>query len=73
MKLLNLRNTKDKCQEFVRLVRVASTQTCMIDKQLRIPLGRLGTDRDIGAAVVFLASPAASWVTGQVLLVNGGR
>lgn len=45
----------------------------MIDKQLRIPLGRLGTERDIGAAVVFLASPASSWITGQVLLVNGGR
>ncbi len=45
----------------------------MIDKQMRIPLGRIGTERDIGGAVVFLASPAASWITGQVLLVNGGR
>jgi len=45
----------------------------MIDKQMRIPLGRIGSERDIGAAVVFLASPAASWITGQVLLVNGGR
>ena len=45
----------------------------MIDKQMRIPLGRIGSERDIGAAVVFLSSPAASWITGQVLLVNGGR
>ena len=44
----------------------------MIDKQMRIPLGRIGTERDIGAAVVFLASPAASWITGQVLPVSGG-
>ncbi len=38
-----------------------------------IPLGRLGTPDDIAAAVVYLASPAASWVTGQLLLVAGGR
>lgn len=43
-----------------------------IDKAMRIPLGRIGADRDIAAAVVFLASPAASWLTGQVLSVNGG-
>jgi NAD(P)-dependent dehydrogenase (short-subunit alcohol dehydrogenase family) len=38
-----------------------------------IPLGRLGTPDDIAAAVVYLASPAASWVTGEHLLVAGGR
>jgi len=38
-----------------------------------IPLGRLGAPDDIAAAVVYLASPAASWVTGQNLLVAGGR
>lgn len=36
------------------------------------PTGRLGTPEDVGAAVVFLASDEASWVTGQVLGVNGG-
>ena len=41
--------------------------------QATIPLGRLGTPDDIAAAVVFMASPAASWVTGQNLLVAGGR
>ena len=40
--------------------------------KLGIPLGRLGTPEDVANAVVFLASPAASWVTGQTLLVNGG-
>jgi 3-oxoacyl-[acyl-carrier protein] reductase len=38
----------------------------------RIPLGAMGTGDDIGAAVVFLASREAGYVTGQTLHVNGG-
>ena len=38
----------------------------------RIPMGRLGTPEDIGWACAFLASPAARYITGQVLLVDGG-
>ena len=38
-----------------------------------IPLGRYGDPEDIAAAVVYMASPAASWVTGQCLYVAGGR
>jgi 3-oxoacyl-[acyl-carrier protein] reductase len=37
-----------------------------------IPLGRFGAGEDIANAVVFLASEDASYVTGQVLSVNGG-
>ena len=37
-----------------------------------IPLKRLGTPQDIADAVAFLASPAAGYITGQVLAVNGG-
>ncbi len=37
-----------------------------------IPLGRLGTPDDVAAAVAFLASPAAAYITGQVLHVSGG-
>jgi 3-oxoacyl-[acyl-carrier protein] reductase len=37
-----------------------------------IPLGRFGKDREIAAAIVFLASDEAAYITGQVLDVNGG-
>jgi 3-oxoacyl-[acyl-carrier protein] reductase len=38
----------------------------------QIPLGRLGAAADVAAAVGYLASPGAGYVTGAVLHVNGG-
>lgn len=42
------------------------------DLAKQIPLGRLGTSEDVARAVRFLASPASSYITGQVIHVNGG-
>jgi 3-oxoacyl-[acyl-carrier protein] reductase/meso-butanediol dehydrogenase/(S,S)-butanediol dehydrogenase/diacetyl reductase len=38
-----------------------------------LPMRRQGTPEDIGSAVAFLASPAAGWITGQTLNVDGGQ
>jgi NAD(P)-dependent dehydrogenase (short-subunit alcohol dehydrogenase family) len=44
-----------------------------IDSQLpRVPAGRVGDPAELAAAVVFLASPAASYITGTTLVVDGG-
>jgi 3-oxoacyl-[acyl-carrier protein] reductase len=39
---------------------------------LRLPAGRLGTPRDLGAATLYLCSRASEWVTGQCLRISGG-
>ena len=50
----------------------AITDKAQVDWAAQIPLGRLGTTADVAAAVCFLASDEASYITGQVLAVNGG-
>ncbi|WP_370208789.1 SDR family oxidoreductase [Aeromicrobium sp.] len=39
----------------------------------RTPLGRIGEPADVGAAIAFLASPSASWITGETRVIDGGQ
>jgi 3-oxoacyl-[acyl-carrier protein] reductase len=50
----------------------AISEKTQIDWAAQIPLGRLGAPGDVAAAVCFLASDEAAYITGHVLAVNGG-
>jgi 7-alpha-hydroxysteroid dehydrogenase len=61
-----------RTQNFDESIRLDEEKAQAFLKTLNIPLGRYGLPTDIGAAAVFLASPGASWITGQCLYVTGG-
>jgi 7-alpha-hydroxysteroid dehydrogenase len=61
-----------RTQNFDESIKLDETGTEEFRRSLNLPLSRYGTPQDIGAAVVFLASPASSWITGQCLYVAGG-
>lgn len=48
------------------------TELDQVLEKWNIPMGRLGTPQDIGAVCLYLASDAASWVTGEIIRVGGG-
>ncbi len=47
-------------------------EVVMEEVRKRIPANRVGKAEDVAAAVLFLASPAAGYITGQTLVVDGG-
>lgn len=57
---------------FMEFLKLKEEDIPGLGKQLGVPLGRVGTPEDIAPAVVYLASPASSWMTGQDIIVNGG-
>ncbi len=58
----------------IRTDALASVLTPEVEKAMlrHTPLGRLGEPEDIANAALFLCSPAASWISGQILTVSGG-
>jgi len=57
----------------MKALRLEDQHLPALKKALRLPAGRLGTPEDLGAAALYLCSPAASWVTGQTINVSGGQ
>jgi NAD(P)-dependent dehydrogenase (short-subunit alcohol dehydrogenase family) len=56
----------------MKALRIGEDDLPALEKNLRLPAGRLGTPEDLGAAALFLVSPASSWITGEVISVSGG-
>lgn len=55
------------------LAAVASDKAQMEKVLSRTPLGRVGEPSEIGSVAAFLASPDSSYITGQIIYVDGGR
>jgi 7-alpha-hydroxysteroid dehydrogenase len=57
---------------FMEFLKLKEEDIPELGKKLQIPLGRVGTPEDIAPAVVYLASDASGWMTGQTLVIKGG-
>jgi NAD(P)-dependent dehydrogenase (short-subunit alcohol dehydrogenase family) len=56
----------------MKALRLSEADLPKLERNLKLPAGRLGTPEDLGAAALFLCSPASSWITGEILSVSGG-
>lgn len=57
----------------MKALRLTDDKLPKLEKAMRLPAGRLGTPEDLGAAVLYLVSPASEWVTGQTINISGGQ
>ena len=57
---------------FMEFLKLEQKDIPELGKRFNIPLGRVGTPEDIAPAVVYLASDASSWMTGQTIAIKGG-
>ncbi|MDB5480804.1 MAG: putative oxidoreductase [Caulobacteraceae bacterium] len=57
---------------FMEFLKLTEDMLPAFTKQIGVPMQRLGREEDIAGAVVYLCSPAASWVTGEIITVSGG-
>jgi NAD(P)-dependent dehydrogenase (short-subunit alcohol dehydrogenase family) len=57
---------------FMEFLKLSEDMLPAFTKQIGVPMQRLGREEDIAGAVVYLCSPAASWITGEILTVSGG-
>ncbi len=58
---------------FLEFLKLEEKDIPELGKKFGIPLGRLGTPEDIAPAVVYLASNASSWMTGETMVICGGH
>lgn len=59
-------------QRYVEVGRSPSVEQAIVDFEKAVPMGRFGRPEEMGNAVAFLCSPAASYMTGAEILVDGG-
>jgi NAD(P)-dependent dehydrogenase (short-subunit alcohol dehydrogenase family) len=57
----------------MKALRISDTDLPRLEQALNLPCGRLGTPRDLGAAILYLVSPASEWVSGESIGISGGQ
>ena len=55
------------------IIHTASSTVTELRRGLDTPMGRPGTPDEVAAAIAFLCTPAASYITGQLLVIDGGN